>query len=412
MRVMEGLRYMLGGGRTSHVPSPGAPSFARSSASSSRRGDDVLEEITVPMAEDCSICLSPLAEGVIKTPCGHHFHAECLEQAFTVNRQPGVHPRCPLCRRPVKASMPVEARATSGRPIEVVGVPSVGSRCHIDRGYQFTSLGDFARPGMLYVWTPNEDRKTPASQVMWVVSATTPVIVRLNFRSTHHVQSTGAARWIVRDGWRLETNFKSTVSTGIPNGPYEGPVYAKRFEAGEIELYGSDTWEGTYFVFVEMLAAPVARGADGNATAVAGAAAVAAGATRGVDGDFMARVEAAERRDEQSGAEARSEAAEVETEANETAEEHAEREEREVDAAAILQAAAAVAPSTPPPEEEEEPSPDPAPAPEPVAAVPRGEPEPEQEQEQEPEPEPEAVEAGEPLSPAGRPSADEPESPA
>ena len=382
---------MLGGQGRAPSPTPSS-SFARSSSTlSSRKGDDVLEEVTVPMAEDCSICLTPLHEGVIKTPCGHYFHAACLDQCFTVNRQPGVHPRCPLCRRSVKASMPVEARATSGRPIEVVGVPSVGSRCHIDRGYQFTSLGDFARPGMLYVWTPNEDRKTPASQVMWVVSATTPVIVRLNFRSTNHVRGTGAARWIARDGWRLEPSFRSTVSTGVPNGPYEGPVYAKRFDAGEIELYGSDTWEGTYFVFIEMLSPPVARGAEEPAR-------------RGVSEDFMARVEAAERRDEESSAEARSEAARVER----VADEAPPPEGREVDAAAEPQDDDDDDDAYTPPPDEAEASPDAAPA---LAAA-RAEPEPEPEPEAEPEPEPEPADAGAPLSPAGRPSAEEPESPA
>ena len=107
------------------------------------------------------------------------------------------------------------------------------------------------------------------------------------------------------------------MSTGVPNGPYEGPVYAKRFDAGEIELYGSDTWEGTYFVFIEMLSPPVARGAEEPAR-------------RGVSEDFMARVEAAERRDEESSAEARSEAARVER----VADEAPPPEGREVDAAA------------------------------------------------------------------------------
>ena len=37
---------------------------------------------------------------------------------------------------------------TSGRAIEVVSVPPVGSRCHYDRQYVFTDLGGFRnRPG-------------------------------------------------------------------------------------------------------------------------------------------------------------------------------------------------------------------------------------------------------------------------
>lgn len=44
----------------------------------------------------------------------------------------------------------------------------------------------------------------------------------------------------------------STVSTGIPNGPYSGPVFSKSCPPGSIELMGSNTWEGVYFVFIKL----------------------------------------------------------------------------------------------------------------------------------------------------------------
>ena len=49
-------------------------------------------------------------------------------------------------------------------------------------------------------------------------------------------------------------------------------MFARSFEAGEpVALKGSDTWEGVYFVFVELLAAraSAAESADGGAGEVA-----------------------------------------------------------------------------------------------------------------------------------------------
>ena len=46
----------------------------------------------------------------------------------------------------------------------------------------------------------------------------------------------------------------------MPNGPYSGPVYSKRCAPGTIELMGSNTWEGTYFVFVQVEHEAAARG--------------------------------------------------------------------------------------------------------------------------------------------------------
>ena len=73
------------------------------------------------------------------------------------------------------------------------------------------------------------------------------VVVYLNFRSLLHMRC--AQSWLERDGWAW-CNVETTVSSGIPNGPYSGPVFSKQVDAGLLELYGSDCGEGTYFVFV------------------------------------------------------------------------------------------------------------------------------------------------------------------
>mmetsp|Transcript_80560 Transcript_80560/g.139719 ORF Transcript_80560/g.139719 Transcript_80560/m.139719 type:complete len:144 (-) Transcript_80560:16-447(-) len=141
----------------------------------------------------------------------------------------------------------------SGSIIEVLGsVPAVGETCHFDREYTFQSLGDFGkRPRMRYLKTSNDDKLTPASQMMWQLVARMPVTVGINFRSERHVTDTGASEWLQEGGWQ-RSSMASTVSTGYPNGPYSGPVYFKVFEAGSIDLMGSNCEEGTYFVFIEL----------------------------------------------------------------------------------------------------------------------------------------------------------------
>ena len=195
----------------------------------------------------------------MKTPCGHYFHRACLDQYFIVAREPGTKARCPLCRASVHAPLPAEAEATSGRAIEVVAVPSPGARCHFDRAYAFTHLGGFSRPGMLYVMTSNEDRRTPASRTMWTITTAHPATVFLNFRSLDHVRNGGSYAWLEAGGWDPDTSVQPTTSSGIPNGPYTGPVYSRHFpQPGRIQLNGSDNWEGTYFVFLELHPPPTA----------------------------------------------------------------------------------------------------------------------------------------------------------
>lgn len=106
--------------------------------------------------EECAICLATLGS-CVTTPCGHSFHASCLEHYFNQSRQPGCRSRCPLCRASVHAPLPIEVRAVSGLPIEVITVPPAGSRCHFDRPYRFLHLGGFAdRQNMLFLLTSNE----------------------------------------------------------------------------------------------------------------------------------------------------------------------------------------------------------------------------------------------------------------
>jgi hypothetical protein len=202
--------------------------------------------------EECPICLATLGS-CVSTPCGHAFHAACLEHYFNQSRQPGQRSRCPLCRASVHAPLPIEVRAVSGLPIEVTSVPSPGGRCHFDRAYRFIHLGDFDRPGMLFLLSSNEDRKTPSTSPMWIIEASVPCTIHLNFRSERHVAEGKAETWLTRKGFELNTDIRSACSSGIPNGPYVGPIYSKDCEPGTIELNGSATWEGVYFVFVQTM---------------------------------------------------------------------------------------------------------------------------------------------------------------
>lgn len=213
-----------------------------------------LDKVPLEPEEECAICLAQLIEQCVLTDCGHRFHMNCLENNFIVTSRA----TCPLCRRSLRGPKGISARALSGRPIEVLdAVPGRGAKCHFDRSYRFILLGDFVRhPRMLYVLTCNEDKRTPVSEVMWKLEAEVPMTVHLNFRSEHHVLGTGIATWLNECGWKRST-MRSTVSSGIPNGLYWGPVYSKSFKPGTIELMGSNCALGTYFVFIEMQAETV-----------------------------------------------------------------------------------------------------------------------------------------------------------
>ena len=49
-----------------------------------------------------------------------------------------------------------------------------------------------------------------------------------------------------------------------PRAPrsYSGPTYSKAFEPGVVDLNGSNTWEGTYFVFIDLQAQPAPDAAE------------------------------------------------------------------------------------------------------------------------------------------------------
>merc|ERR1712217_385051 len=67
-----------------------------------------------------------------------------------------------------------------------------------------------------------------------------------------HVEETGVRLWLDAQGWEQNMALRSVVTSGYPNGPYSGPVFSKSFDPGVIELKGSNTWEGVYFVFIEL----------------------------------------------------------------------------------------------------------------------------------------------------------------
>jgi len=225
---------------------------------------ETLEETGIcsatPTGEDCVICLSAIADDCVRTPCGHHFHQSCLDEYLHLCRKElrkrtcdGLtpSPHCPLCRSSLRQRLAVHARAASGLPIEVTAVPEIGQYCHFDRGYTFESLGGFQTPGMLFVATSDGDRLTPATDTMWILEASIPVTVYLNFRSMGHIAHTGVQTWLVAEGWQRNHEVRSTMSTGMPNGPHIGPVYSRAHEAGTVMLRGSNTWKGTYLVFVK-----------------------------------------------------------------------------------------------------------------------------------------------------------------
>ena len=190
-------------------------------------------------------------------------------------------------------SKQIEVKSTSERQLGLHALPQEGGRCHYDRGYTFLSLGGFAAmPDTFYLRSCNDDRRTASSEVMWRLLSRVPLRVYLNFRSEAHVNAGQATMWLARDGWQRLDDVASTVSSGVPNGPYEGPVFGRSFGVGESEdldtvlLYGSNTWEGTYFVFVQLLNTNVAT------ASVEGSARESLGRVEGANGSADDTVEA------------------------------------------------------------------------------------------------------------------------
>jgi hypothetical protein len=76
----------------------------------------------------------------------------------------------------------------------------------------------------------------------------------LNFRSESHVVNGNSGGWLRTDGWERDETMASAVTSGYPNGPYEGPVFRKTFSSAQpVHLSGSNNWEGTYLVFILLL---------------------------------------------------------------------------------------------------------------------------------------------------------------
>ena len=121
-----------------HAPQPAFPGQGRARGSWGSPGSPTAEMVLEDCDacdEDCPICLGTLESGVVQTPCKHKFHRECIERYFLGAREPGAKARCPICRGAVHAPLPIEASSRSGLPIEVVGLPAVGSAVHFDRRY-------------------------------------------------------------------------------------------------------------------------------------------------------------------------------------------------------------------------------------------------------------------------------------
>lgn len=58
------------------------------------------EQNVRPVGETCPICRDPVLLGTRLRACGHHFHASCIDEWFTLN------PRCPVCRHDVREPEP------------------------------------------------------------------------------------------------------------------------------------------------------------------------------------------------------------------------------------------------------------------------------------------------------------------
>jgi len=55
--------------------------------------------------------------------------------------------------------------------------------------------------------------------------------VHLNYRSREHVVNGRQEEWLAAKGFALNGSLRSSCSSGVPNGPYSGPVYSKAYPA-------------------------------------------------------------------------------------------------------------------------------------------------------------------------------------
>jgi hypothetical protein len=68
----------------------------------------------LPNKEECALCLEALSEDseyldqdVIRTPCNHLFHSECLKEQFNYH-QSSTRYHCPVCRRNLLTTIPLD----------------------------------------------------------------------------------------------------------------------------------------------------------------------------------------------------------------------------------------------------------------------------------------------------------------
>jgi len=133
-------------------------------------------------------------------------------------------------------------------------VPKVGDNVWHDRGYTFTSLGDFAEKQMVFVKGSNDDKKIASSRVMWTFEVPCAVTVYLDFwDDMRHGMSpmyTEAKVWLEasNSGWEL------TEMRGVAFTPHFGPgrVYRQTFPAGRVEIMGKGVCDtGVFLAFLE-----------------------------------------------------------------------------------------------------------------------------------------------------------------
>ena len=66
------------------------------------------------IVEECALCLEPLSDDseyldqdVIRTPCNHLFHSECIKEQFNYH-QSSTRYQCPVCRRNLLTAIPLD----------------------------------------------------------------------------------------------------------------------------------------------------------------------------------------------------------------------------------------------------------------------------------------------------------------
>ena len=68
----------------------------------------------LPTVEECALCLEPLSEDsnrldqdIIRTPCNHLFHSECIKEQFNYHQSPTRY-KCPVCRNNLLTAIPLD----------------------------------------------------------------------------------------------------------------------------------------------------------------------------------------------------------------------------------------------------------------------------------------------------------------